>query len=224
MNASQNVEKMIEEKILSGEWDAGIKLPAEGAMVKEFGVSRTAVREALRELRGRGLVETVNGSGSFVTGANLGQLTSSFKVYSVLLNDPKEVSDLLQLRSAVEGEAAASLAVNKGDKRMDAVLQVLEDMKIAEDKEQFAQLDLQFHVEVLRASRNELFILLGNALKERNLRYMGSVFHEAPDSWAVTLEEHHAVVDAILNGDAEGARKKMQQHIRNAQQRWKGDI
>ena len=154
LRLSQRVEEAIEELILSGKWPEGMKMPSEGALCEEYGVSRTAIREAMRELRGRGIIETINGSGSYVRGAQIESLADAFKVYSVLATGEKEVRDLLEMRAAIEGESASKLAKSQDAKWIEVIKQAYKEMEDCQDVEQYAELDIGFHIQLLESSGN----------------------------------------------------------------------
>src|SRR6476469_826285 len=87
VSASFQVESYLQDRILSGEWPTGFKLPSEAGLRKQFGASRTVIREAIRRLQGRGLLKTVNGSGSYVSGGQLEHVSQALNAYSMLTSD-----------------------------------------------------------------------------------------------------------------------------------------
>src|SRR3984893_6742911 len=102
--ASHQIEIYLEERILSGDWPSDHKLPSEAGLRKQFGASRTAVREAIRRLQGRGLLKTINGSGSYVSGGRLEHVSQALNAYSMLASDDdKTFGELLERRMAMEG-------------------------------------------------------------------------------------------------------------------------
>src|SRR6476661_11228556 len=107
-SASYQIESYLQDRILSGEWPTGFKLPSEAGLRKQFGASRTVIREAIRRLQGRGLLKTVNGSGSYVSGGQLEHVSQALNAYYMLTSDDdKTFGELLELRMAIEGDAAA---------------------------------------------------------------------------------------------------------------------
>ncbi len=140
----------------------GERLPTEAAIMEEFGVSRTVVREALSKLQAAGLVETRHGVGTFVVGS--GQ-AAPFRVAPEQLATLQDVIAVLELRIAVETEAAALAA----QRRTEADLAVLREALAA-----FAQAveagrdavapDFAFHAGIARATQNTRFADLIGAL------------------------------------------------------------
>ena len=123
---------------------------------KQFGASRTVIREAIRRLQGRGLLKTINGSGSYVSGGRLEHVSQALNDYSVLVADDKTFGDLLELRMAIEGDAAAKVARNRSSDDWQWLEARLAAMDAARVMEEFAILDIEFHMEMLRLSGNEL--------------------------------------------------------------------
>ena len=204
---SEPIEGYLQERILSGEWPSGFKAPSEATLCQQFGVSRTAVREAIRSLQGRGLLKTVNGSGSYVAGAGLENVSQALNVYSTLSSDDKSFDELLELRMAIEGEAAAKVASNRSSDDWQCLDARLAAMDAARGLEEFAVLDIDFHIELLRLSRNGLFASLGNALHGRWVGLAFQAFHKAEGLREATMTEHREIFRAVVNGEPTAARE-----------------
>lgn len=218
--ASDPIEGYIQERILSGEWPVGFKLPSEAGLCQQFGASRTAIREAIRRLQGRGLLETINGSGSYVSSGQLESLSQALSAYSALIESEKDFGDLLEFRMAIEGDAAALVA----RKHLADDWQFLEGcvatMDAARVLEEFAILDIDFHMEVLRLSGNDLFMSLGKALRDRYVRFAIDAYRKGVRPRDGTIEEHRRIVRAIMKGDPAAAREAARQHVCLARSRW----
>jgi len=222
---SDQLEAYLQQRVLRGEWPAGHKLPSESELGKQFKASRTVVREAIRRLQGRGLLETVNGSGSYVSAGRLEDVSFALNAYSVRASDQQSFSDLLDLRMALEGDAAAKVAasVDVVDWRLlEARLEVMAATHVLEE---FAIHDIDFHMDVLRLSGNELFASLGSALRDRYVRF--AIIRFSADTQAdakkmrdQTMDEHRLIVDAIARGDAESARQAARSHVDRSRERW----
>jgi GntR family transcriptional repressor for pyruvate dehydrogenase complex len=218
---SHRIEVYLRERILSGEWIAGHKLPSEAGLREQFGASRTAVREAIRRLQGRGLLTTVNGSGSYVAGGQLEMVSQALNAYSVLTTDDQAFSDLLELRMAIEGDAAAKLAARQSTDDWQCIDARMAAMSAAIDRDEFAVLDIDFHMELLRLSRNSLFASLGKALRDHYSRFVATSYSRGERLRERTMTEHHRITHAICEGDPEAAREAARQHIWQARNRWK---
>lgn len=214
------IESYLQDRILSGEWPTGHKLPSEAGLKEQFGASRTVIREALRRLQGRGLLQTINGSGSYVACGRLENVSQALNAYSLLSFDEKTFLDLLELRMAIEGDAAAKVASNGSTDDWEALQQrvvVMEDTHVLEE---FAIRDIDFHMEVLRLSGNELFVSLGKALRDRYVRFAINSYKDGSRLREGTLEEHREIVRAIMSGDPAIAREAARKHVYLARDRW----
>lgn len=219
---SEGVELKLEERILSGKWAEGFKLPSEGKLCEEFGVSRTAVREALRELRGRGIIETVNGSGSYVASGNLEMVAKAMTAYSSLTSDEKSASDLIEFRVLIEGAALSRLARSTRNKetRLQRLVEVVDAMAAEKDPEKFGVLDSKFHMVILETCNNAFISMIGKALYAHYQRCIGKAHAVATEGMRLdTINEHIVIVDAVKAGNGEAAREALEEHLEAASER-----
>ena len=219
-SAKERVELYLQERIFSREWPSGHKLPSEADLQKQFGASRTVIREAIRHLQGRGLLTTLNGSGSYVSGGRLENVSQALSAYSVLAADEKSFGDLLELRMAIEGDATAKVAQNQLPSDWQCLDKRLAAMDAAHVLEEFAILDIDFHMDMLRLSGNELFVSLGEALRDRYLRFAIDSYRKGERLREETMAEHRHIVQAVRSGNAAGAREAARQHVCRARSRW----
>ncbi len=210
------------DRIRDGSLAAGSKLPTEAAIIEEFGVSRTVVREAISRLQAAGMVETRHGVGTFVLGQGD---SSAFRVGSSQLATLQDVIGVLELRIGVETESAALAAARRTEQNLRALRSALRAFAAAvgEGRDPVGP-DYQFHLEIARATHNkhyaDLMAALGGAMIPR-VRLKGI---EPPD--AERLEylrrvnlEHESILGAIERQDAEGARAAMRTHLANSRER-----
>lgn len=220
---SRAIEEFVQTRVLGGEWGVGHKLPSEAELGKQFNASRTVIREAIRRLQGRGLLQTINGSGTYVATARLEDVSRALNTYSVLASDQQTFTDLLELRMAIEGDAAAKVAARKSSRDLQRLNARLESMSTTHILEEFAILDIDFHMDLLRLSGNELFASLGSALRDRYVRFAidaMDAYRGADHLRGDTATEHRLIVDAIASGDADQARQAARGHVMQARNRW----
>ena len=216
----RQIESYLQDRILSGEWPSGHKLPSEAGLKQQFRASRTVIREALHRLEGRGLLQTINGSGSYVSSCQLDHVSQALNTYSLLASDEKTFFDLMELRLAIEGDAAAKVAVNRSSDDWQCLEQRLATMESTYVLEEVAILDIDFHMEVLHLSGNELFASLGKALRERYVRFAIDSYKNSTRPREGTIEEHREIVRAIMTGDPSVAREAARKHVYLARSRW----
>jgi GntR family transcriptional regulator, transcriptional repressor for pyruvate dehydrogenase complex len=209
-------------RIRAGQLAVGDKLPTEAAIMEEFGVSRTVVREAISKLQAGGLVETRHGIGTFVTGTGEG---ANFRIAPEQVATVREVIAVLELRIGVEAEAAALAAV----RRSEAHLQVMHEAQAAfaraiEDGTDAVAADRALHMEIARASQNPHFVdlmqHLGGMLIPRSRVNTARLAGEGRREYLLrVLAEHDSVIVAIANRDPEAARAAMRTHLSNSRER-----
>jgi GntR family transcriptional repressor for pyruvate dehydrogenase complex len=210
------------DRIREGRIVPGDKLPSEAAIMEEFGVSRTVVREAISKLQAGGLVETRHGIGTFVVGLGDG---AAFRIAPEQMGTLRDVIEVLELRIGIETEAAALAAMRR-------TTQNLEDMRSALDAFSSARAegrdavgpDFQFHLEVARATQNphfaDLMGTLGSMIIPRARLGAGEAVDEAQRSYLQRANaEHENIYDAIANQDTEAARAAMRTHLANGRER-----
>jgi GntR family transcriptional repressor for pyruvate dehydrogenase complex len=217
---SSDMESYMLDRILSGDWPVEHRLPSEASLCGQFDVSRTAVREAIRRLQGRGLLRTINGSGTYVASSQLEHVSQALNAYSTLAQDNKSFLELLELRMAIEGDAAAKVAAVRDADALKEIDAHMERMTATNLIEEFAILDIDFHMTLLRLSGNELFHSLGGALRDRYVRFAIEAYQRISDSKSRTLKEHRDIVEAIRQGDPAAAREQARLHVWRARSRW----
>lgn len=216
------------DRIRDGRLQPGDKLPTEAAIMEEFQISRTVVREAISKLQASGLVETRHGIGTFVIGVGD---APGFKLGPEQFNTLRDVIAVLELRIGVETEAAALAAQRRTADNLSAMRQALDAFSQAVDERRDAvSADFQFHLEIARATQNshfaDMMTTLGSAIIPRS-RLAQAEASEPPEP--LTDErlqylrrvngEHESIYDAISAGDADAARAAMRTHLANSRER-----
>ena len=210
------------DRIRNGRLAVGDKLPTEAAIMMEFGVSRTVVREAISKLQASGLVETRHGIGTFVLG--LGQ-APGFKITPEQFSTLRDVIAVLELRIGVETEAAALAAQRRTEANLTALRAALDAVAAAVDAGRDAvAADFQFHLEIARATHNshfaELMGTLGSMIIPRaRLEAPDGVSDERRQYLRRVNGEHESIYDAIAAQDPDAARAAMRTHLANSRER-----
>lgn len=207
------------EQILSGALKEGDKLPSENEICRSSQVSRPTVREALMRLHADGLVTTRQGSGTFVLHRPPDQLTSLAKV-----SDVAGLLRCIEVRMALEGQAAALAAQRRTSAQVDRIFATLSALRTAFANGAVpARTDFDFHLAVADASGNPLFVEVLEMLNETIQRAMtlalGLTRVGSKERAQRVFDEHRAIADAIQRGDAEAAVLTMRYHIHSARQR-----
>jgi len=221
-NLALGLVETMTARIRDGHMRAGDKLPTEAAIMGEFGVSRTVVREALSKLQAGGLVETRHGVGTFVVGT--GESTN-FRIAPEQIATAREVIAVLELRIGLETEAAGLAAVRRTDVNLLAMRRAVAAFStaIAENGDALAP-DFQFHLEIARATQNvhflELMNYLGTMIIPRARLNTAKVAGETRREYLQRVNtEHENILNAIANHDPEAARAAMRTHLANSRER-----
>ena len=210
------------ERIRDGRLAPGDKLPTEAAVMAEFGVSRTVVREAISKLQASGLVETRHGIGTFVVGVGDG---SAFRIEPAQLGTLRDVIAVLELRIGVESEAAALAARRRAVQNLAAMRAALDAFAAAvEEGRDAVSADFQFHTEIARATQNEhftgLMATLGAQIIPRARLEPARQADPARQEYLRRVNaEHESIFDAIAAQDADAARAAMRTHLANSRER-----
>ncbi|WP_425806300.1 FadR/GntR family transcriptional regulator [Desulfitobacterium sp. Sab5] len=212
--------EQIKALIINGELVPGDKLLTENELAESFQVSRTSVREALAALSLTGILEVRQGEGIFVKSASPNSVIEPLSF--ILLLEKNELQNILEVRKALEVEAAglASERRDEGDlaqfKRL--IEQMEKDLPKAENSE---KLDLEFHLTLARASKNPLLNRMMNTVQEimgQTLRVTRALWIAATAGTAQRLfEEHQEIYEAIASRDSEKARKITYEHLRKVE-------
>lgn len=213
---SDQVANVMAVKIRAGQLVAGDRLPTEAALVEQFSVSRTVVREAMSRLKSLGLVESRQGSGVFVK--EIGFSPLNFDTKSVASR--QAVIQMVEVRRALEAEVAALAAQRRTLADVERIRKCITQL----DKAVLAggdgvDEDVHFHRAIADAARNPFLI--------GTLQYLGQFLQGATrvtranearrgDFARQVREEHAVIVGAIKAGDAEVARKAATLHMNNA--------
>jgi GntR family transcriptional repressor for pyruvate dehydrogenase complex len=210
VRAYERVVEQIETAVLRGDLQAGQRLPGERELMRQFQVSRSTIREALRVLESNGLIRSRPGDPygpellAFTPDVLRKSLTRLASGGGVTLGD------LLQFRVVLDGSTtylAASLRTPEQLVEMEAALQAMRD-SVGGDYEAFSQADVSFHEAVARASRNQLLQVCSDVVRLAALRLISEKISHAPDrvelmrTW---LQRHTDVFEAIRAGDAAAA-------------------
>jgi len=220
---AQEVVDGIGARIRDGQLQTGDKLPTEAAIMGEFGVSRTVVREALSKLQASGVVETRHGIGTFVLG--LGD-ASAFRIGPEQLATLRDVIAVLELRIGLETESAALAAERRNDDNLRAMRQALDEFAAAVSAGLDAvSADFAFHSEIARATQNPHFSELIGALgmtaipRARLLDPANPADAERLGYLRRVNAEHESIFEAIAAQDVEAARGAMRTHLANSRER-----
>ena len=215
---SDKVANMMLETILSRRLQVGDRLPSERELGEQFGVSRTVVREAVRALVAKGLIEVRSGSGLRVAAVDAAAVTESMSLY--LRGSTLDFEKVHEVRALFEVHIAGVAAERATEEDVTRIREVHERMRrTSTDVEAAARDDLEFHRLIARATQNDLYLLLldsiGSALIDIRRENLGS------GSRPMTLDQHEAILERIAARDPGGARAAMAAHLEGVARWWR---
>jgi len=206
-----SLARQLGKAILTGQYPPGAVLPGELELALHFSASRNLVREALKSLAAKGLVEARKKAGTRVRPRSDWQMLDRELLGWRLESGPEFgfAMDLLALREAVEPAAAAAAAIHQDKAGIAEIRQAFAEMVAAgADRQRFAAPDLSFHKAILAASGNEFMTAFGGMIEAALSAFIRiSLRHREAPGPSIPL--HEAVLTAIEAGDAEGARRAM---------------
>lgn len=214
--AYEIVVNKIEQYFVKGKLKAGDQLPSERELANQFNVSRTSVREGLRTLEHNGIIEIKRGQGSFIKTTHMSLLTDKLSS-TILQTEDDLVYEMLEFRQALEVESAYLAAQRATSEELKKIKQALEMMGSSKgDVEKGVRADLQFHIAIVEATHNTVFINLSKTLYE----YMEDTIRATrrhrlsdPSRYEDTFKEHKDIYVAIASGDQHQAKQLMKEHI-----------
>ncbi len=216
----EEVSEILHEKIRAGVLKPGDRLDSVEQLAEQLQVSRSAVREALSALKAMGLIEIKQGSGTFVKSVPPNRL--DFPLSTAMLSNKLDIARLLEVRKIIEVGAAASAAINRTEQDIQAMVQILDDMKQAHgDGELGEKVDYQFHVAIATASQNPLLAtildqisgLMIDTMKETRRIWLYSKKTTSEQLY----EEHMNIFLAIQQQNEESAKQAMTFHLSNVE-------
>jgi GntR family transcriptional repressor for pyruvate dehydrogenase complex len=218
---SERAQQQLEELIVSGGLKAGDRLPSEARMGQMFGVSRTVVREAVRLLSARGLVETRNGSGIYVRELGSGMIREPMNL--LLRHKSISVQDIVEVRALIEVHIAGLAAMWATSEDIAAMEESIEKLRQPNlSHRECAEIDVEFHARLAVAARNPLFAIFSQSLNAVMVDPIRVVYENVASARDDALREHGSILDRVRARDGEGARQAMLESLRDAPTYWGG--
>ncbi|HVI09661.1 MAG TPA: FadR/GntR family transcriptional regulator [Candidatus Binatia bacterium] len=213
----EQIVQQIEASVLDGTLKPGDQLPAERELAQRLGVSRTAVREAVKALREKGLVEAYSGRGTFITDGTTHAARQSFDLM-IKVGQQEGSPHLAELRLILEPGIAALAAVRAKEDDVAAMREAVAMMdRSQKDPAAFIEADLDFHLALAEAAANPLILSLIDSivglLREQRIKIFN--VEGGPQRGQF---HHKRILEAMERHDAETARTAMRAHLEQVRQ------
>lgn len=207
ISLADQVFDKLENDIIQGVYPKG-EILTELKLVEQLGVSRTPIREALRRLEQERLIEDT-GKGSKVLGIT-----------------EDDLLDIMNMRERIEGLAAYYATINmtdEGRERLAHIVDLQDFYHTKGDAERLRQVDDEFHDMICELSKRTVLMDTLVPLHRKTRRYR-RISMEDPERTTKTRQEHHAIYEAMVSGQAELAMELTAQHIENAKEHMIGGL
>jgi GntR family transcriptional regulator, transcriptional repressor for pyruvate dehydrogenase complex len=214
----QDVVGQVQSAILDGRFHVGDILPPERKLLELFGISRGTLREAMRVLEQKGLIEIRpgGGGGAVVRGATTDHVSESL---ALLIRHRKvSLDDLAEFREGIEGIVTGNAARRATEPDVEELENLLSDARrycaqgtAAWDR--FIRVDERMHMTLARISRNPVYGLILRTVHDNIHEYYDRFLAGEKAEMAENMEDLEKIVDAVARRDAEGARILAQDHV-----------
>ena len=214
--AADVLADILREKILEGELDEGADLPNERDLGVQSGLSRASVREALRILEGEGLITTRLGrnGGSAVVRPSSATIERSVGIF--IRGQRIRFEAVLEARAAIEPPSARFAALHRAEADLQEIRNShakLELASAASDVPAYVRANLDWHVQVVRASHNELLIAFISAVSQSVYVATDLEGFNSVEVRNAVIRAHLRVMEAIEAGDGDAAARRMGRHV-----------
>lgn len=204
---SQRIERRIEDLIREKKILPGQKLPSEFELCQHFSVSRTALREALKRLNARGLVEIKKGSGVYVTQIKMEDMISSLNLFYDLKFDSNLIQQIIEVRRIFEPEIAKLASVNRTESDICILQQNIDDLIKCDPDNTQLEVDIinRFHMNVAKATNNPIISISLEPVYSLVPRLRNLIFANIGGEKKYTVSLQMKIFNAIKNSVPEDA-------------------
>ena len=217
---SDQIAEKIRELVSNNTWDYGDSLPPERTLAKEFGVSRTTIRQALNVLETEGILKTIQGKGTFVLEPNPRSVGQGF--LDSLVSQANNIPALLEVRKILEVEAAGLAAVRATPTAIEQIRHALGQIEEEARSGKVGDTsDYLFHYSLAKASGNPVLLAVMNTLSQvfiYSLHRSSAYKMRKPQGPQEFFEAHKAILKTVEDRDSKRARETMLKHLENVEQ------
>lgn len=215
----EQVADQIEKRILNGELRSGDRLPTERDLAEQFHASRTAVREAMKILAQKGLVDMRPGRGTIVIdGAREAMQHSIGLAMRLKLGEVGGSDKLVEVREILETEIAALAAARATEKEIAAMREAVKVMdESLNDADAYITADNNFHEALAQGTQNTLILILVNSIVNLLSEQRKQIF-EVEGGPQRGQFHHRRILESIIRRDPEAARAAMRAHLRQVRE------
>ncbi|MCR2043566.1 FadR/GntR family transcriptional regulator [Anaerosalibacter massiliensis] len=211
---SEKVIEQIKEMVSKGDLKKGDKLPSERKMAENLQVSRTSVREALKELEIMGLIESKQGEGNFIKTSFEDILLDPFS--TIFLIKESNAQEILELRNVIEKGSVILAAERITSEELKEIKEILDTADISDSEDELVKLDVIFHYKIAQSSKNFLLQSILNAVSsliEASIKDTRKNILVKKEHKDIIKKQHNNIYNALKNQDIKAAEKAMSDHL-----------
>lgn len=212
---SQQVVEYLKRNIADKAWGIGEKIPSENTLTRELGVSRASVRLAIQQFIALGILDSVHGKGTFIMDDNMEAFDNNLSLSNIAQNECRDAAKVLEFRLILEPQTCYVAVERMGEGTLERLREHLHaQVASIGDSEAFIRHDMQFHLEICRASEN---LLLYKALREvfeqtkQNHKRINTIF-----GYKDGVYYHSLLFKAFEGRNRKEARRLMTEHLQQA--------
>lgn len=214
--APEILANTLREKILDGVYAEGEPLPNERVLAEMSGLSRASVREALRILEAEGMLTTRSGRNGGSVPQLPGQDRLVRSIHLFVRGRRVRFGALLEVREILEPQLARLAALHRNAEDLEKLETLQARMEANLDQiGEFTHMNVEWHLGVVHSSHNELLIAFWQGI--HTILHTAADIDQTYNSHAVTTavsKAHRRILDAIRDGDADAAARRMARHMR----------
>jgi len=204
LTLSQRIERKIEEAIRQKKLIPGNKLPSEKELCAQFAVSRTALREALRRLSARGLIDIKKGSGIYITELKIEDAINSLHLFYDLRFNSDLILKIIEVRRLFEPEIARLAARNRTEEDIKKLIKNQSDLKKCNPDNTQLEVDLinKFHMNLSKSTGNPIVIISLEPVYSLLPRMRNLIYGNIEDEKEYTLKYQDELIGALKSKDS----------------------
>ena len=217
---SQEIVEQLENAIRQKKFNPGEKLPTEKELCDMFGVSRTAIREAIQMLSAQGLIYVQKGKGSFVNDYTSAHVTKPMSLFLELNFDREFIFHVIKVRKMLEPGIARDAALYRSQEDLDHIKSILDqfDQPGEVDVDTMGMLDKEFHCSLAKACKNPIVPIIAEPIFDLMPRIKHIILSNIDFAKSDAGNYHHKIYDKILTQDSQGAYEMMVEHLKIAEE------
>jgi GntR family transcriptional regulator, transcriptional repressor for pyruvate dehydrogenase complex len=206
------VSEQLLTAIRGADLSPGARIPSERELGEQFGVSRTVIREAIRHLAAKGVLEVVSGSGVIVADVGYANVSESLDLY-LQQRGPIDPVQIHEVRATLELRTTELAADRASDEQLAALIALCDQMAaVLDDADAASAADVAFHRGIAEATANPLFLVLVDSLGEVMFHIRKATLDD-PERGRTAVAAHRRIAEALAARDVVGAVAAMRDHL-----------